>query len=281
MLRKPAHLRAEHRILAVLVCVAIGLCVWQDRAKVAGGRSWPEGAAQSALGPLQVGFVRVAAAVSDATGSVARAGSMAREKRALQDQVDKLQTDNARLHEYFRLYKAMSEQLGLDNGEDVDGCPAAVVSHSSGNWTHQIDIMVSAGRQIAPGDVVLAGGALVGHVTRTDGGGRRGTVRLLLDEQSYVYAMNQRSRYKGMLHGPGPGAGDQNLLRMDYVSKEADFRVHDTIATSGLGGIYPKGLRVGEVVSVGRCLPSDVSRSATIKPAADFGRLEYVIVLRR
>jgi rod shape-determining protein MreC len=84
-----------------------------------------------------------------------------------------------------------------------------------------------------------------------------------------------------MIYGPEPSAANQDLLRMVFVSKEADLRVHDMIVTSGEGMIYPKGLLVGEVVSVGRCLASDVSKSASVRPAADFGRLEYVMVLRR
>ncbi|MFQ5811019.1 MAG: rod shape-determining protein MreC, partial [Armatimonadota bacterium] len=247
----------------------------------AGGRSWPESAARRILGPLQVAFATGAIATRDALGSVTRAGELAQQNRALREEVAKLQTANARLHEYFRRYKAMSEQLGLDNDEELGECPAVVVSHSGGNWSRRIEIVVGEGWQIAPGDVVLAGSALAGFVTETDNDGRRGTVRLLLDKDSAVGAIIQRSRYDGMIYGPDPSAADQNALRMNYVSKEADVRVHDQIVTSGAGMIYPKGLLIGEVVSVGRCLASDVSKTATIRPAADLGRLEYVRVLRR
>jgi len=190
MLRTTPRLRAEHRSLVLLVCIAIGLSVWHGRAAASGGHSWPESAARRLLGPVQVAFTHVAIAVRDAASSRGRAGELARENRALEAQVAKLQTDNARLHEYFRRYKAMTEQLGLGNDENLDECPAIVVSRSGGNWARRI-------------------------------------------------------------------------------------------ISSGSGMIYPKGLRIGEVVSVDRCLASDVAKRATIRPAADFGRLEYVIVLRR
>ncbi|MGD8240826.1 MAG: rod shape-determining protein MreC [Armatimonadota bacterium] len=278
MLRRSVHLRPEHRDLIILVCLAIGLSAWHARAD---GRSWPETAARRALGPLQVAFATAAIATRDAVRSVTQAGELARENRALREEMGKLQTANARLHEYFRRYKAMSEQLRLNNDGDLYECPAVVVSHSGGNWSRRVEIVVGEGWRIVAGDAVLAGGALAGFVAATDTDGRRGTVRLLLDKDSAVSGMDQRSRYAGMIYGPDPSAADQNLLRMSYVSKQADVRVHDKIVTSGAGMIYPKGLLIGEVLSVGRCLASDVSKTAAIRPAADMGRLEYVWVLRR
>ena len=58
------------------------------------------------------------------------------------------------------------------------------------------------------------------------------------------------------------------------------MRVGDVIITSGLGGVYPKGLRIGEVTSVS---PSDpvMLQTAEVRPAVDFGRLEQVFVMLR
>lgn len=281
MLRRPLHLRAEYRTLALLLCIAAGLSVWHTRAAAAGHRAWPEAAARRLLGPLQFAFSQVAVAVGDAVSSVARAGALARENRELRAEVARLQTEKTSLHEYFKRYKAITEQLGLDDEPELDECPAVVVGHSPHNWVRRIEITVSKGRQIAPGDVVLADGALVGHVTRTDNDGRRGTVQLLLDKDHFVAGMIQRSRNWGMIQGPEPAAPDQNVLRMGNLSREADVRVHDWVITCGRGGIYPKGLLIGEVARIDPCLPSDVSQSATIRPSADFDRLEYVLVLRR
>jgi rod shape-determining protein MreC len=67
-------------------------------------------------------------------------------------------------------------------------------------------------------------------------------------------------------------------LAFEFVVRGGDVRPGDVVITSGLGGAYPKGLRIGEVVSVsdpgGRLI-----QTARLRPAVDFGRLEQVFLM--
>ena len=85
----------------------------------------------------------------------------------------------------------------------------------------------------------------------------------------------------GLQYGRGIVRGArQDGLTFQFTAREDDVRVGDVIITSGLGGVYPRGLRIGEVVSV---QPKDpvMLQTAELRPAADFGRLEQVFVMLR
>jgi len=71
---------------------------------------------------------------------------------------------------------------------------------------------------------------------------------------------------------------NQGLCRLDNIFPDMDIAVGDTIETSGLGGIYPKGIIIGKVKEVRR-KTNDLNRYAIIEPAVDFKRLEEVFVL--
>ena len=76
-------------------------------------------------------------------------------------------------------------------------------------------------------------------------GASSATVRLITDENSSVAAMVQSSRAQGMLTGSADGS-----LHLTMVGSDQSVSVGDTIITSGLGGVFPKGLPLGTVTNV-------------------------------
>ena len=72
----------------------------------------------------------------------------------------------------------------------------------------------------------------------------------------------------------------QRGLVFEFVARDADVLVGDLVITSGLGGVYPKGLRIGEVTAVSDP-GAKLVQTATLEPAVDFGRLEQVFVMLR
>jgi rod shape-determining protein MreC len=98
-------------------------------------------------------------------------------------------------------------------------------------------------------------------------------VLLISDRNSVLPGLAQRSRDEGLIEGIGGGQ-----LRMKYLSNLADVQVGDLVVTSGLVGIFPKGLRIGTVTAVERT-PDAISQQAVLAPAVDLSKLEEVIVL--
>lgn len=118
---------------------------------------------------------------------------------------------------------------------------------------------------------VLAPSGVVGRVVVT--GPRASTVQLLVDRNAGAGALVERSRAQGVVMG---ASGD--LLRMEYVSEVSDVVIGDTVVTSGVDGIYPKGFAVGRVEVVEKS--GGAYRNILVRPAVQFSNLEEVLVVR-
>jgi rod shape-determining protein MreC len=118
---------------------------------------------------------------------------------------------------------------------------------------------------------VITHEGVVGVVTATSGHAAK--TMLLLDRQSAVDAVVQRSRARGVVRGVG-----RERLEFEFVVRDADVAEGDEIVTSGLGGVYPKGLRLGRVAEL-RESGGRLTRIAVVEPAVDLGQLEQVFVM--
>ncbi|MDZ4064402.1 MAG: rod shape-determining protein MreC, partial [Coriobacteriia bacterium] len=98
-------------------------------------------------------------------------------------------------------------------------------------------------------------------------------VRLITDQRSGVSALIQSTRAEGVVRGSIDGA-----LSMEYVSRESTVVVGDVVLTSGMGGVYPKGLIIGEVSDV-QLAANDLYQHVAVRPSARISGIEEVIVL--
>ncbi len=96
---------------------------------------------------------------------------------------------------------------------------------------------------------------------------------LVIDRNSGADALVQRTRARGVVKG---NSGDDCYL--DYVLHEDDIRVGDQVVSSGLDGVYPKGLLIGTVTAVS-FQGADFFKEVQVKPAVDFDKLEEVLVI--
>jgi rod shape-determining protein MreC len=117
---------------------------------------------------------------------------------------------------------------------------------------------------------VIAPAGLVGRVVVPTP--RAAKVQLLIDRNAAAGAIVERSRAQGVV----VGGGDERL-RMEFVSEAADLVVGDLVMTSGIDGIFPKGLVIGRIESVQKNGPA--YKQIVIKPAVDSRALEEVLVV--
>lgn len=124
---------------------------------------------------------------------------------------------------------------------------------------------------VVKGAAALAPQGVVGQIFLAS----RHAARILLisDHNSGVDAVVERTRARGIVQGTVDGCG------LKYVKRTEDVQVGDTVVTSGLDGIFPKGLPVGTVVSVDK-RGQGLFQSAEVTPRVDFDRLEEVLVAR-
>jgi rod shape-determining protein MreC len=102
-------------------------------------------------------------------------------------------------------------------------------------------------------------------------------VQPLIDQSSYIGAMLKESRYSGILVGQSPIS---ELCILQYIDKNAEMKFGDVIVTSGMGGVFPKGITIGNVVSVAK-KRYGIFQDAMVRTKVDLGRLEEVFIITK
>ncbi len=148
---------------------------------------------------------------------------------------------------------------------------ARVIGRPTSSWEGVIVIDRGSADGIVRGMSVLAPQGLVGQIEEVSQNSSR--VRLITDQESGVAAMIQRNRAVGVVRG-----SIDRTLRMDFVDKTKLPKVGDVVITSGLGGVYPKGLVVGDVIAVD-ARRADLYPRISLTSRVPVGELEEVIVL--
>lgn len=186
-----------------------------------------------------------------------------------------LQTQSHRAREAARLRELLELRATLP----LDTLPAQVVAREGGGvpWFRSLTIDRGEADGVALNAPVLSATGVVGRVFAI--GRHAARVQVLLDRDGGAGVIVERSRVQGVVAGQIAGASGEEDLVLKYVPERADVVVGDLVVTSGVDRIYPKGLLVGRVRSVGK--ESGLFRDIRVEPSARFSSLEEVLVVRR
>jgi rod shape-determining protein MreC len=279
--RTTAALR-RRLVVGCLILVSLVLVTLSFREGGDGPVAGAQNAAAAGLRPFQVAADRVAkpfrdayrwsTSLLDARSSAAR---LEKENELLRQQVAERRLA---LRENVRLRKLLAYRNGPRFPDGYSGLAAAVISRPAGAYAQAITIAAGRNDGIRPDDPVVTQDGLVGKVSRA--GSRTSRVTLLTDDSSAASALDVETQAFGIVRS---GDGARAPLRLDRVPKEAKVRVGDTIVTSGwssprLSSLYPRGIRIGRVTSVGRT-DTDLYTQVQVTPFADLISLEAVLVL--
>ena len=125
-------------------------------------------------------------------------------------------------------------------------------------------------------DPVLNNEGLIGRVMEVSD--RKATVITIIDSRSAVAGMVERTRDNGVCHGSLYVNDNDEMMRMNYLPTGSELNTGDRIITSGLDGIYPKGLLIGTVRSISRESGED-DRYVVLTTAVDFAHIEDVLIM--
>jgi rod shape-determining protein MreC len=125
---------------------------------------------------------------------------------------------------------------------------------------------------VGVGMPVVVPEGIVGQVM--DVSGSYAKVLLVVDQNSAVDALLQRTRARGLLKGE---YADQ--CRLEFVLRKEDVQIGDALVTSGLDNVFPKGLRIGEIKNISG-ETNEMFYTITVAPYVDFEKLEEVLILR-
>lgn len=229
------------------------------------------------LGPVKNVFAKASFYIKDKVEEIPQLFSLKNENKKLRKQVAELKQYKQTFEEYRQENKTLRDLLDLKQKNlDYDLEAAEVIGRDPGNWFNVI--MIDKGKYdgIKENMAVISGNGLVGHVISSDKNFSK--VLLITDDRSSISAMIQRTRDNGILKGtidPAP----QGCVKMVFLPQNANIVKGDTVISSGLGGIIPKGIVIGEVVEAKK-EPYELMQYAIIKPTVDFQKLEHVFVIK-
>ena len=189
----------------------------------------------------------------------------------LRAQNEELTSRNAQLEEAEQTAERLQNLLDLQSTYNLESTAANVISSSTDSWSSTVTIDKGTTSGLAVGMPVCDSGGVIGQISEC--GATSSVVRLITDEGSSVSAMVQSSRAQGMLEGSADGT-----LRLTLVRTDQTVEVGDLVVTSGLGGVYPKGLPLGRVTNVERTSGS-LYYTITVKSLSSTDSFEEVIVI--
>ena len=239
--------------------------------------------------PFQVVYTSITEGISNTINNYIMLLHVKEENDQLKLQIRSLEEE---LNHYINSsiqFNLLREQLGFKEEEPEKRVFAEVIGESSDNLHHLLLINKGRSAGLRRNYPVVLREGVVGRVISVTA--LQATVQLIVDRRHRFPVIIQRSRERLILEGSGGAlklmAPDRGIvfgsgsgLQMERVRMLADVQQGDRVITSGLAGIFPKGLLVGIITEVGR-EQHELFQRARIQPVVDFNKLEGVYVILR
>jgi rod shape-determining protein MreC len=238
-----------------------------------------EGVVGDIIAPAQGFMYRIATSVSQFFQSIKEKQQLSEQYEILKERVTQLEQQQLEMDEILRENQRLNRLLEFKEQKHpfiVEG--VRITGKNPGNWFNTLTIDKGSNDQITVNMAVVNDQGLIGRVI--DAGGNWATVRTIIDGQSSVSAIIERTRDNGMVKGNNSLTFEDGLCRMINLPLDSDVVAGDRVITSGLGEIFPKGIPIGEVTEVLQ-EERDMYKTAIVRPHADFLHLEEVLVIRR
>ncbi len=180
---------------------------------------------------------------------------------------NRMKEENTTLREMFDYSQANQNYNYL-------GCN--IVGYSGGNISNGYIIDKGINDGVKKDMIVITPAGLVGKVTKSES--NYSIVQTILNENIAVASMVESTRETtGILQGI-TDSKNKNLTILSNIPIDSEIKEGDVILTSGLGGMYPQEIRIGEVVSV-EVDSVGIMKKAIVKPYVDFNKLEGLFVV--
>lgn len=270
---------SNRRLIALLVCLIflvglIGYSLSEQRSL-----SWPEQFIQDSVGAVQSGFSRPAYWVSNSLEAVGDIRNVYRENQVLKAQLEEHAAVLVQRNQLEERNAQLENALGLEGDlSDFTTHHAMVIQRSPDRWNERIGINVGAQDGISENMAVVTSSGLIGRVREVSQ--FTSSVQLLSDQDA-ANRISARTDGEDTAYGFMEGIDEESgYMRFTKIDMDLEVEEGDLVSSSGLGGIFPSGITIGEIVHV----QSDeygLSQTALVDPSASLHQVDYVMVLDR
>jgi len=204
--------------------------------------------------------------------------------RTLEHHNAALREENARLSQQLReLQHAQAENeqfralLEIKKAAPWRTVGARVIGRDASSWWQSLQIDRGSADGVRVNQPVVSATGLIGKTISVSE--HQSRVLLLLDPNCKAGAVLQSAREPGIVSGPQGALAREPRLQMTFVDRATSVKLGDNVYTSGLGGVFPKGILIGTVTGADLDPQSGMYQNVELKPAADFRRVDEVMVI--
>jgi rod shape-determining protein MreC len=224
-----------------------------------------------AFAEVQRGAAGLTGGIRDAWSGYGNLRHVRAENEELRRKLGELQVQFQQEHARVERARQLENLLGFKQQLRVETIAAGVIGASASLDFRGITIDRGTSQAVTANMAVIGPAGLVGRVVTPTAHASK--VQLLIDRNAAAGALVERSRAQGIVVGSGV-----DVLRMDFVPATADVKAGDTVVTSGVDGIYPKGFVIGTVQQVEN--GNGIYKAIRVRPSVEFNRLEEVLVVK-
>lgn len=235
------------------------------------------------LEPVQKSVLTVSELIRTGSSAVFEGAQIRRENEALLLENATLKNQVTQLEEAGRQYEELKSALQLKDKYDRYAIIGGrLMTREIGNWfdVFRIDVGTSDGLSVSETEsfaVVDAQSRLVGRILATDATSAK---VLPVIHEGFAVSAKLDSVNGDLLRVRGDyDLKDQGLCMVDQIPVTASLHVGDLLVTSGLGGIFPAGIEIGEIIEI-RDAPSVQNRKAVLRPSVDMQNVSVVFVMK-
>jgi rod shape-determining protein MreC len=193
------------------------------------------------------------------------------ENMRMKKELDALKRENYLYQEVLATNQRLEQLLQFKDSTDQPVIAAQVIGTDPTGWFQSVIIDKGKNDGIKLNMPVVNADGVVGKLVSVSYNYSK--VLLIIDQNSAIDCIIQRSRDNGIVKGLS-----SKVCTLDYVLKSSDVHIGDIVVTSGLGGIFPKGIPVGEVIEV-KDPAGELFKDVKIRPVVDFSKLEELLII--
>jgi rod shape-determining protein MreC len=194
------------------------------------------------------------------------------ENRRLRDEAQRLRVESLRVSEVDEENRRLRRLLQLKEALPLETLSGEIIGREWGGWVRSLTVNRGRSSNVVRLTAVIGPDGLIGRIVDVRSGSS--VVQVLTDPASTIGAHVVRTRTPGIIEGEARGT-----VRFKYMARDgAGIQVGDMVVTSGLGGLFPRGIPIGHVRSIDD-RGSALFHYAQITPAVDFARIDEVLLL--
>ncbi|MFC7393191.1 rod shape-determining protein MreC [Scopulibacillus cellulosilyticus] len=242
--------------------------------------TWAEEFVHDTVGWFQQIFNRPAQYVAGFFETIDDIENTYKENRALKANLDNYASVVQENQEVKKENYDLRKELNLLNDpslHDYTKHPATVIARSYDEWNQMITINKGAQDGIKSGMAVITPDGFVGKVTKVSQFTSDVTLITASNNANQIASMIQSKSIYGMIEGYDP---KKNVLSFNKVPVKSNIKKGQTVVTSGLGGVFPRGLIIGKVKDI-KTDQYGLTKNVEVTPAAHLNDLTNVIVVER